>query len=137
MLWLKDKVALVTGAGEGIGKAIVKRFLEEGVLGVAAFDINQQRLNALKKSYGNRICTICGDVQNISDNKKAVEQAIRSYGKLNVLVANAGVRDGRIQLTQMKENNGTAIFCEFLACGRRSYQIPFYIYAKNLVKTAR
>ena len=134
MLWLKDKVALVTGAGEGIGKAIVKRFLEEGVLGVAAFDINQQRLNALKKSYGNRICTICGDVQNISDNKKAVEQAIRSYGKLNVLVANAGVRDGRIQLTQMKENELTRGFDEVFGVNVKGYLVAAATARQELAK---
>ncbi len=134
MLWLKDKVALVTGAGEGIGKAIVKRFLKEGVLGVAAFDINQQRLNALKKSYGNRICTICGDVRNLSDNKKAVEQAIRSYGKLNVLVANAGVRDGRIQLTQMKENELTSGFDEVFGVNVKGYLVAVATARQELAK---
>ncbi len=49
MQWLEHEVAVVTGAGSGIGRAVVHRFVEEGAK-VVAFDLSEDRLKALKKS---------------------------------------------------------------------------------------
>ena len=52
MAWLDGKVAVITGAGAGIGKAVAQRFLEEGVAGIVAFDIYEDRLAALQRELG-------------------------------------------------------------------------------------
>ena len=49
MQWLENEVALVTGAGSGIGKAVVQRFVEEGAK-VVAFDLSEDRLKALRRA---------------------------------------------------------------------------------------
>jgi NADP-dependent 3-hydroxy acid dehydrogenase YdfG len=51
MKWLENEVALVTGAGSGIGKAVLHRFVEEGAK-VVAFDLSEDRLKALKEELG-------------------------------------------------------------------------------------
>ena len=95
MGWLTGKVALITGAGAGIGKAVAKRFLEEGAEGIVAFDIFDDRLAALREELGDKVATIQGDVRSGDNNRAAVDLATSSFGKLDVFVGNAGVRDGR------------------------------------------
>ncbi len=57
MGWLDGQVALITGGGSGIGRAVVDRYVEEGArLGVV--DIVEDRLKELKAEYGDRICGI-------------------------------------------------------------------------------
>ena len=61
MGWLDGQVALITGGGSGIGRAVVDRYVEEGArLGVV--DIVEDRLKELKAEYGDRICGIQADV---------------------------------------------------------------------------
>ena len=57
MKWLENKVVFITGAGEGIGKAVVNRFLNEGAAGIVAFDLVEERL-----------AIVCGDVRSLTDN---------------------------------------------------------------------
>ena len=57
MKWLENKVVFITGAGEGIGKAVVNRFLDEGPAGIIAFDLVEERL-----------AIVCGDVRSLTDN---------------------------------------------------------------------
>jgi NADP-dependent 3-hydroxy acid dehydrogenase YdfG len=51
MQWLENEVAVITGAGSGIGKAVVSRFVKEGAK-VVAFDLSEDRLRALKEELG-------------------------------------------------------------------------------------
>ena len=95
MKWLENKVVFITGAGEGIGKAVLERFLKEGVTGIVAFDKDKERLAALRASDPERILTVWGDVRNLVDNQRAVELAVLKFGKLDVFIGNAGIRDGR------------------------------------------
>ena len=134
MLWLENKVIFITGAGEGIGKAVVTRFLEEGVLGIIAFDIDEQRLSILKDNFGDRIITVCGDVRSLSDNQKAVGLAISSYGKLDVFIGNAGVRDGRKNLTNMEERELTEGFDEVFGINVKGYMLGTAAAREELVK---
>jgi NADP-dependent 3-hydroxy acid dehydrogenase YdfG len=73
MQWLENEVALVTGAGSGIGKAVVQRFVEEGAK-VVAFDLSEDRLKALKEDLGG-VAVVQGDVRRLDDNRKAVATA--------------------------------------------------------------
>jgi len=121
MAWLTDKVALITGAGEGIGKAVARRFLEEGVRGVVAFDLAEDRLTALQDELGDRVVTIRGDVRNVEDNRDAVSRAVSRFGKLDVLVGNAGVRDGRRRLAELSDKELVAGFDEVFAINVKGY----------------
>ncbi|MGF1692996.1 SDR family oxidoreductase [Photobacterium kagoshimensis] len=86
MFSLKDKVAVVTGGGSGVGLATVKRFVEVGAKVVIA-DISDQQEMALELG-----CTyVKVDVSNEDDVKHLFEIARETYGKIDICVNNAGI----------------------------------------------
>lgn len=92
---LQNKTAIVTGAGAGLGKAICQLFAAEGCKVMAA-DVHPERLEALKQSLqtlGYTITTCTVDVANQSSVKAMIDQAMSTYGQIDVLVNNAGVMD--------------------------------------------
>lgn len=92
---LQNKTAIVTGAGAGLGKAICQLFAAEGCKVMAA-DVHPERLDALKQSLqalGYSITTCTVDVANQSSVKAMIDQAMSTYGQIDVLVNNAGVMD--------------------------------------------
>lgn len=93
MDWLTGKVALVTGGGSGIGRAVVKRFIAEGAR-VVAFDRVQDRLDEIKKEFKDKVAIYKGDVTSLADNRAAVALTVSTFGKLDSLIANAGIFDG-------------------------------------------
>ena len=99
---LADNVALITGAGSGIGRAITQRFLEEGA-SVVAFDISEERLASLQQDFGGRVAPFRGDVRRLDDNREAVELAVSTFGALDILVGNAGVSDGGLRLDDLTD----------------------------------
>ncbi len=90
---LKDKVALVTGAGSGIGRATSVLFAREGAR-IVVSDISettaQQTADAVAAAGGN-VATVIGDVSRTDDAKAMVNAALDAFGKLDVLVNSAGV----------------------------------------------
>jgi 3-oxoacyl-[acyl-carrier protein] reductase len=97
---LKDRVAIVTGAARGIGKAIATTFLREGAK-VAIIDSDKERLEILKreieKEYKEAFTIPC-DITKSSDVKEMVDQVHRKYGRIDILVNNAGIiRRGTIE----------------------------------------
>lgn len=92
---LKDKSIVVTGASSGMGKAIVERFVKEGAF-VVAVARRKERLDALKESLAQekgQVMVFQGDVSKKEDNEKMIELAVQHFGKLDVLVNNAGIMD--------------------------------------------
>ena len=90
---LKDKVALVTGAGSGIGRATSVLFAREGAR-IVVSDISettaQQTADSVAAAGGN-VATVIGDVSRTDDAKAMVNAALDAFGKLDVLVNSAGV----------------------------------------------
>ncbi|MXQ55729.1 SDR family NAD(P)-dependent oxidoreductase [Shimazuella alba] len=97
MRWLKEKTVLITGGGAGIGKAIVDRFVAEGA-NLLVFDISKERLVEIDHEFEGKVATYQGDVRSYSDNEQAVACTIERFGKLDCLVANAGLFDGFVKL---------------------------------------
>lgn len=92
---LQGKVAVITGAGSGMGLAIATRFAAEGAY-VVVGDWNGERLEAAIASIQASGGTISGARGNIADQATAehlVELAVNTYGRLDVLCNNAGVMD--------------------------------------------
>jgi len=86
-LAFQGKIALVTGAASGIGRACVEAFHQQGAC-VAAVDINPALQNLFKKKD---ILEMVCDVTRVNDLKKAVESTVRQFGGLDIIVSNAGI----------------------------------------------
>lgn len=90
---LKDKVAIVTGSGAGIGKGICELFAAEGAKVVAASRraVNGQPVvDNIAANGGDAMFVQC-DVSKEDDVKRTVEAAVEKYGRIDILVNNAGV----------------------------------------------
>ena len=90
---LGDRVAFVTGAGAGIGRTIACRFAEEGA-DIAAVDVNSpaaEETAALVRALGRRAEAIRADVANSRDVEAAAGRAFEVFGRIDVLVNNAGI----------------------------------------------
>lgn len=87
---LKDKVAIVTGAASGMGASTARIFAREGAK-VAMTDLNEKDGAALAKEIGANAVFVKHDVTNEADWKKVADTAVQQFGKINVLVNNAGV----------------------------------------------
>jgi NAD(P)-dependent dehydrogenase (short-subunit alcohol dehydrogenase family) len=90
---LKGKVAIVTGASSGIGRATALRFAAEGAQ-LIINDIDAPRLETLRAviaAAGAEVRAAVGDVSKSEDAAAMVEMAVAAFGRLDVLVANAGI----------------------------------------------
>jgi 3-oxoacyl-[acyl-carrier protein] reductase len=90
---LKDKIALVTGAGRGIGYASSIALAKEGatIVGTSRTTKDLDALAAAASATGAKVKTIAGDVTKSSDVAACVKQAIDAFGRIDILVNNAGI----------------------------------------------
>lgn len=93
---LKEKVALVTGAGSGIGKAIALRFAAEGARVAVNYHPGGKHSGAevaeeIKRAQGTAI-SIAADVRQRADVESMLKQVVEAFGKLDIAVSNAGVQ---------------------------------------------
>jgi 3-oxoacyl-[acyl-carrier protein] reductase len=97
---LAGRVALVTGAGSGIGRAVAVRFAREGA-DVGVLDLNEstaEETTAAVEALGRRAAALRADVSRADDVESAVSRAESRLGPIDVLVNNAGLtRDATIQ----------------------------------------
>jgi 2,3-dihydroxy-2,3-dihydrophenylpropionate dehydrogenase len=99
---LDGQVALVTGGGSGIGRAIVTRFIAEGAR-VGVVDRVAARAEQLRTDFGKAVVAIGGDVALLPDNKRAVAETVAAFGRLDIFVGNAGVFDRSVPLAEIPE----------------------------------
>jgi NAD(P)-dependent dehydrogenase (short-subunit alcohol dehydrogenase family) len=103
---MKEKVAFVTGAGSGIGRATALAFAREGVSVVAA-DISEKNNTETKKIIesmdGKAIAVTC-DVQRVEDIKLALDLCIKNFGRLDFAFNNAGIEQPLKSTAEIEEN---------------------------------
>ena len=90
---LKDKVALITGAASGIGKGIALEYAKEGAK-IVITGRNEKRGQAVTACIlkdGGQAIFLCSDVRKADECRRAVEETVSSFGRLDILFNNAGI----------------------------------------------
>jgi NAD(P)-dependent dehydrogenase (short-subunit alcohol dehydrogenase family) len=100
MGWLEGEVVLVTGAGSGLGRAIVERFIDEGAQ-IGVLEINGQKANELEDAFGKSVSVTVGDATSLADNQRAVVETVGAFGKLDCFIGNAGLWDYATSLEEL------------------------------------
>ena len=108
---LAGQTALITGAASGIGRAVALRFVEEGA-NVVALDRNADALGSLADHLGDRCAVVSGDCTEADICEQGVSLALKSFGKLDCVVANAGVYDWYKRIDRMGSTDMEAAFEE-------------------------
>lgn len=98
--YFKDKVVVVTGGSDGIGRALVHQFLAMGAK-VATCGRNHDKIYALEMEYaGKPLHTMVADVSSSSDCQRFIETTLKVYGGIDILINNAGI-SMRAELAEM------------------------------------
>lgn len=135
MGWLDGDVALITGGGSGIGRAVALRFLDEGAR-VAIFGRNAEQLQDVVEAAGDlgeRMLTISGDVRDPDDLHRAVEATVNRFGRLDVLVPNAGIWDYHRSVTRLDGKQLAETFDELFAVNVKGYVLTVEAAWRELV----
>jgi len=124
---LKDKVALITGAGAGIGQATAVVFAREGAAVVVVDRSSEtgRETAEIISNHGGRAIFVQADVSQSADVQAMFRATIEAFGKLNILFNNAGtVAQGKVEETSEEEwetQIGTTLTSVYLGC---KYGIP-------------
>lgn len=119
---IENKVAIVTGASKGIGKAIATRFAREGASLVVASRSRDtlEKVAHEIKSAGGEALVVTVDVRNADSTDELVKKTVSHYGRLDLLVNNAGITMGGASEELSPEDWRTAmetdLFGVFFAC---------------------
>ncbi len=134
MALLDGKVALVTGGGSGIGKAVVERFIQEGAR-VGILERVPERVQELPKELGESVVAVQGDVSKLEDNERAVAETVRAFGQLDIFVGNAGIFDRFTPIADFPKEKLSSAFDELIGVNVKGYILGAKAAIPELQKT--
>jgi 3-oxoacyl-[acyl-carrier protein] reductase len=105
-LELKGKIALVTGAAQGIGRSVALLLAQKGV-DIVISDINLEKAEETAKeveALGRKVMAIRADVANTKDVERMVEAILERFGQIDILVNNAGIARDKLILRMTEED---------------------------------
>ena len=86
---LRDKVVVVTGGANGIGRALCRRFAQEGARAVVAVDVDERGAEAVAKEIGGTY--FCVNVESEAEIQAMVDAVVVKYGRIDLFCSNAGI----------------------------------------------
>ncbi|WP_326731649.1 SDR family NAD(P)-dependent oxidoreductase [Streptomyces phaeochromogenes] len=137
MGWLAGDVALITGGGSGIGRAVALRYVAEGAsVAVLGPDADQlAEVVAAAGEHGGRVLAVPGDVRSTDDLHRAVRATVERFGKLDILVPNAGIWDYHRSVTKLTGTQLADAFDEIFAVNVKGYVLAVEAAWRELVVT--
>jgi NAD(P)-dependent dehydrogenase (short-subunit alcohol dehydrogenase family) len=131
---LKDSVAIITGAGQGLGRTVAAEFAEEGCA-VAIVDINRQALGEVETELRETGHTVKGYVLDITDHKtygEAIDDVAKKWGHIDILVNNAAISLSGTILDDSLENwrRQTSVNLEAVYMGTKMV-VPYMVQQKS------
>lgn len=135
--WLRGNVALITGGGSGIGRAVAERYLAEGA-SVAIFGRDGAKLQAVVDASADpsRMMAIAGDVRDADSLASAVTAVVARFGKLDTVVPNAGIWDFNRSLTRLSATELSASFDELFEINVKGYLLTVQAAWQELVASS-
>jgi glucose 1-dehydrogenase len=109
---LKDKVAIVTGAGRGIGAAIAQAYAREGAAVIVNYSASAQAASAVVaqiEAGGGRAAAVQADVGDLASHAALIRAALERFGRLDILVNNAAI-DRRVPILEATPEQWDAVF---------------------------
>jgi 3-oxoacyl-[acyl-carrier protein] reductase len=100
---LEGKIALVTGGAQGIGKSIAKRLSSEGAI-IAVCDMKLERAKATAEEIGGQSRAFFINVSDEGKVESAVNEVLAAFGKIDILINNAGITRDNLMLRMKKED---------------------------------
>jgi len=122
----EKKLAIVTGAARGIGRAIVLELLKQGRI-VAGLDINDEQLSELEnvvKEAGFTCQTRCVDITDTAKLTKTLEALASEYGGIGILVNNAGITRDKLILQMSDEDFDSVLAVNLVEWQCSSWLVP-------------
>lgn len=113
MTTLKNKVALVTGSARGLGKAIAERFADLGADIVINYSKDKASADEVIKnitSKGVRVLAVQADISEVAEIVRLFAEAKKTFGKIDIVVANAGIEMVEVPVTEFTEEQYDRLF---------------------------
>ena len=131
MKMTEKRLAIVTGAARGIGRAIVLELLKQGRI-VAGIDLNAEQLRDLEsvcKQQGHDVITKCVDITNTPQLTETLEELSNQLGGIGILVNNAGITRDKLMI-QMDDDD----FDKVIAVNLRAAFVATRVAARSMVR---
>lgn len=101
---LADKVAIVTGGTRGIGKAIVYQYVAEGAKVVFSFRSSKDEADKIVQELGtDKVLGVQSDAGNMEDAQKLIQTTVDTFGRIDILINNAGITKDNLMLRMSEE----------------------------------
>ena len=131
---LKDRIAIITGGGRGIGRGVALRYAKEGAK-LALVDIQQEHLDETAKALdesgtGAEYITLQGDVSSSAEVERFFDRTVERFGRLDILVNNAGIGNPPVPIIDMPEE----AWDRTLAVNLKSVFLCSKLAAKQFIK---
>lgn len=134
--WLEGDVALVTGGGSGIGRAVAERYIAEGAsVTILGRDLARLQAVVAASTDPSRMLAVEADVRDSAALQAAVTATVDRFGRLDTLVTNAGLWDYQRPVTRLDGPQLAALFDELFSVNVKGYLLSVEAAWRELVKT--
>lgn len=125
MQMLDEHVVLITGGGSGLGLGVARHCRAEGAE-LAILEIDQAKVEDLKREFGDEVLVLQGDVRSVDDLRACRDAIVERFGRLDALIGMQGVFDGNVPLADVPSERIDELFDEL-----------FHINVKGYIHSAR